>query len=76
MRPHRIHSANDALLLVFSASACAGADLGSDTDEARDRNQSEPLSTVRHSQPSSHFERGQYVRRLVARFGDLLGERC
>ena len=46
MRPHRISLAIAALLLVFSASACAGARSGSSTDEARDRNQSEHLSTV------------------------------
>jgi hypothetical protein len=46
MRPLRISLAIAALLLVFSASACAGARSGSSTDEARDRNQSEHLSTV------------------------------
>jgi hypothetical protein len=34
------------LLLVFSASACAGAGSGSRTDETSDRNQAERLSTV------------------------------
>jgi hypothetical protein len=46
MRPHRISLATAALLLVFSASACAGANSGSETDEVRNRIQSEHLSTV------------------------------
>jgi hypothetical protein len=46
MRPHRISLAIAALILVFSASACAGADSGSRTDETSERNQSVHLSTV------------------------------
>jgi hypothetical protein len=46
MRPHRISLAIGALLLVFSASACAGAGSGSRTDETSERNQSGHLSTV------------------------------
>jgi hypothetical protein len=46
MRPHRISLAIAALILVFSASACAGADSGSRTDETSERNQSGHLSTV------------------------------
>jgi hypothetical protein len=46
MRPHRISLAMAALLLVFWASACAGTNSESGTDEARDRIQSEHLSTV------------------------------
>jgi hypothetical protein len=46
MKPHRISLATAALLLVFSASACAGAGSDSGTDETSDRNQSEHLSTV------------------------------
>ena len=46
MRPHRISLAIAALFLVFSASACAGADSGSRTDKPSERNQSGHLSTV------------------------------
>ena len=46
MKPHRISLATAALLLVFSASACAGAGSESGTDKTSDRNQSEHLSTV------------------------------
>jgi hypothetical protein len=46
MRPHRISLGTLALLLVFSASACAGANSGSETDETSHRIQSEHLSTV------------------------------
>ena len=46
MRPHRISLATAALLLVFSASACAGARSGSDTDGVSDRDRSAQLSTV------------------------------
>jgi hypothetical protein len=46
MRPHRISLAIAALLLVFSASACAGADSESGTDKPSDQNLSEVLSTV------------------------------
>jgi hypothetical protein len=46
MRPHRIHLATITLLLVFSASACAGANSDSGKDEASDRNQPQRLSTV------------------------------
>ena len=46
MRPHRISLAIAALFLVFSASACAGADSGSRTDNVSERNQSGHLSTV------------------------------
>jgi hypothetical protein len=46
MRPHHISLAIAALLLVCWASACAGARSGSSTDDARDRIQSEHLSTV------------------------------
>src|SRR5918993_5958023 len=46
MRPHRIHLATAALLLVFSASACAGANSESGTDEAHDRIHSEHSSNV------------------------------
>ncbi len=46
MRPPRIHLATITLLLVFWASACAGANLESGTGEARDRNHSKHLSTV------------------------------
>src|SRR5918995_1524474 len=46
MRPHRIHLASIALLLVFWASACAGAGSQPGADEFSERNQSEHLSTV------------------------------
>jgi hypothetical protein len=46
MRPHRISLATAALLLVFSASACAGASSESGANEISERNQSEHLSTV------------------------------
>src|ERR671910_1627518 len=46
MRPRRTHLATAVLLLVFSASACAGSNSESGTDGARDRIQSEHLSTV------------------------------
>jgi hypothetical protein len=46
MRLRRISLATAALLLVFSASACTGANSGSETDEASNRIQSEHLSTV------------------------------
>ena len=46
MRPCRIHLATAALLLAFSASACAGVDSGSGTDGTSDRNRSELSSNV------------------------------
>jgi hypothetical protein len=46
MRLRRIHLATAALLLVFSASACAGTSSQSGSDEASNRIQSEHLSTV------------------------------
>ena len=46
MRPHRIHLATAALLLVFAASACAGANTDSGKDEPSGRIQSEHLSTI------------------------------
>ena len=46
MRPHRIHLATITLLLMFLASACALANSESGTDEARNRIQSEHLSTI------------------------------
>jgi hypothetical protein len=46
MRPRRIHLASIMLLLVFLASACAGANSQSGTDTASDRIQSKHLSTV------------------------------
>jgi hypothetical protein len=46
MRPHRIHLAKAALLLVFAASACAGANTDSGKDEPSGRIQSEHLSTI------------------------------
>jgi hypothetical protein len=46
MRPHRIHLATITLLLVFWASACAGAHLESGTDGPSGRIQSEHLNTV------------------------------
>jgi len=46
MRPHRIHLATAALLLVFTASACAGANTDSGKDEPSGRIQSEHLSTI------------------------------
>jgi hypothetical protein len=46
MRPHLIHLASIALLLVFWASACAGAGSQPGADEFSERNQSEHLSTV------------------------------
>ena len=46
MRARRIRLATAALLLVYSASACAGAGSQSGTDETPQRNQSEHLSTV------------------------------
>jgi hypothetical protein len=46
MRLHRIPLATIALILVFLASACAGANSGSSTDEAPDRIHSEHLSTL------------------------------
>ena len=46
MRPRRIPLATAALLLVFLAPACAGANSDSDTDGTSDRIHSEHLSTV------------------------------
>jgi hypothetical protein len=46
MRPLRISLATAALLLVFSAAACAGANSESGTNETPERIQSEHLSTV------------------------------
>jgi hypothetical protein len=46
MRLRRIHLVTVALLLVFWASACAGTNSESGTDQASDRIQSEHLSTV------------------------------
>jgi hypothetical protein len=46
MRPRRIPLASIALLLVFLAPACAGANSDSGMDEAPNRIQSEHLSTV------------------------------
>jgi hypothetical protein len=46
MRPHRIHLATAAWLLVFWASACAGANTDSSKDEPSGRIQSEHLSTI------------------------------
>jgi hypothetical protein len=46
MRPCRIHLATAALILVFSASACAGASWQSNTGETSDRIQSEHLTTI------------------------------
>jgi cell division protein FtsI/penicillin-binding protein 2 len=46
MRPRRIHLASIALLLVFWASACAGTNSESGTDENSARIQSEHLSTI------------------------------
>jgi hypothetical protein len=46
MRSPRIHLALAALLLVFSAPACAGAGSESGTEKTSGRNQSEHLSTV------------------------------
>jgi hypothetical protein len=46
MRPRHIRLATVTLLLMFSASACAGASSVSGTDETSDRNQSEHLSTI------------------------------
>src|SRR5215203_7256389 len=46
MRPRRIHLASIALLLVLSASACAGTNSESGTDKNSDRIQSEHLSTI------------------------------
>jgi hypothetical protein len=46
MRPHRIHLATAALLLVFWASACALANTDSSKDEPSGRIQSEHLSTI------------------------------
>jgi hypothetical protein len=46
MRPHRIHLATAALLLVVAASACAGANTDSGKDEPSGRIQSEHLSTL------------------------------
>ena len=46
MRPRRIHLATAALLLVFSASACAGTSSLSGTDQSSDRIHPEHLSTV------------------------------
>jgi hypothetical protein len=46
MRPRRIPLATAALLLVFLAPACAGANSDSDTDGTSDRIHSEHLSTL------------------------------
>ena len=46
MRPCRIHLATAALILVCWASACAGTNSVSGTDQSSDRIQSEHLSTV------------------------------
>jgi hypothetical protein len=46
MRMRRIHLTTAALLLVFSASACAGVSSQSGTQKPSDRNRSEHLSTV------------------------------
>ena len=46
MRPHRIPLASITLILVFLASACAGANSDSDTHGTSDRIHSEHLSTV------------------------------
>jgi hypothetical protein len=46
MRPRRIHLASIAWLLVFWASACAGTNSESGTDENSARIQSEHLSTI------------------------------
>jgi hypothetical protein len=46
MRARPIQLATIAMLLVYSASACAGASSQSGTDETPQRNQSEHLSTV------------------------------
>ena len=47
MRPHRIHLATAALLLVFSASACAAySSQSGSTQQSSQRNHSEHLSTV------------------------------
>jgi hypothetical protein len=57
MRARRTRLATAALLVVFSASTCAGADSGSGTDEeARDRNRSEQLSIV----SAKDFDRGNF----------------
>jgi hypothetical protein len=46
MRPRRTHLATAALLLVCWASACAGTNSESGTDQSSDRIQAEHLSTV------------------------------
>jgi hypothetical protein len=57
MRPRcHICLAIATLLLVFSASACAGADSGSGTEMTTDRNRSEQSSTI----SAKDFDRGNF----------------
>src|ERR687897_678696 len=57
MRPHRIHLATAALLLVFSASACAAySSQSGSSQQSSHRNHSEHLSTV----SAKDFERSNF----------------